>query len=55
MKDKVPPAIVQRKKIGFDIPAHDWLRGTLRPLLLETVTADAVEQTKLSDGIGFSR
>ena len=33
MKDKLPPAILRRKKIGFDIPAHEWLRGPLRPLL----------------------
>ena len=30
MKDKLPPAVLQRKKIGFDIPAHEWLRGPLR-------------------------
>ena len=30
MKDKLPPSILQRKKIGFDIPAHEWLRGPLR-------------------------
>jgi asparagine synthase (glutamine-hydrolysing) len=47
MKNKVPPAVVRRKKIGFNIPAHDWLRGALRSLLLDTVTADAVEETKL--------
>ena len=34
MKDKLPPAILTRKKIGFDIPAHDWLRGPLRNLLV---------------------
>jgi asparagine synthase (glutamine-hydrolysing) len=33
MKNKLPPAIVNRSKIGFDIPAHDWLRGPLRGLL----------------------
>jgi asparagine synthase (glutamine-hydrolysing) len=33
MKNKLPPAIVNRSKIGFDIPAHEWLRGPLRGLL----------------------
>jgi asparagine synthase (glutamine-hydrolysing) len=33
MRAKLPPAIVNRKKIGFDIPAHEWLRGPLRGLL----------------------
>jgi len=27
MKDKLPPAILRRSKTGFDIPAHEWLRG----------------------------
>jgi asparagine synthase (glutamine-hydrolysing) len=33
MKDKLPAVVLQRKKIGFDIPAHEWLRGPLRELL----------------------
>lgn len=37
MKGKLPPSIVKRKKIGFDIPAHEWLRGPLRSLLEETI------------------
>jgi len=37
MSDKLPPSIIRRKKIGFDIPAHEWLRGPLRTLLEETV------------------
>lgn len=50
MKDRLPPTVLRRKKIGLDIPAHDWLRGTLRPLLLDTLTPEAVEQTKLFRG-----
>lgn len=37
MREKLPPAILKRKKIGFDIPAHEWLRGPLRRLLVETL------------------
>ena len=37
MEDKLPPSIVGRTKIGFDIPAHQWLRGPLRSLLEETI------------------
>jgi asparagine synthase (glutamine-hydrolysing) len=33
MKDKLPTMILKRKKTGFDIPAHEWLRGPLRGLL----------------------
>jgi asparagine synthase (glutamine-hydrolysing) len=47
MKGKLPRSILYRKKSGFDIPAHDWFRGLLKPLLLETVTEAAVEQTGL--------
>jgi asparagine synthase (glutamine-hydrolysing) len=47
MKNKLPSAICRRKKVGLDIPAHDWFRGVLRPLLLDTLTPDAVKQTQL--------
>lgn len=41
MRDKLPPAIRRRKKIGFDIPVHDWLRGPLRSFLVDTLRAGA--------------
>lgn len=37
MKKRLPEKILTRKKMGFDIPAHQWLRGPLRVLLLETM------------------
>jgi asparagine synthase (glutamine-hydrolysing) len=37
MNDKLPKSILTREKTGFDIPVHDWFRGSLRPLLLETL------------------
>ena len=49
MRDKLPPHVLKRKKEGFDIPAHDWLRGPLRGLLLDTLTRDAVIQSNLFD------
>jgi asparagine synthase (glutamine-hydrolysing) len=45
MKGKLPPSILNRKKIGFDIPAHDWFRGPLRPLLEEAVAFAAAEHS----------
>ncbi|HYP13573.1 MAG TPA: asparagine synthase (glutamine-hydrolyzing) [Bryobacteraceae bacterium] len=45
MRDKLPASILTRKKEGFDIPAHHWLRTVLKPLLLDTVTRTAVERT----------
>jgi asparagine synthase (glutamine-hydrolysing) len=50
MKGKLPPAVLDRKKIGFDIPAHEWLRGPLRPLLVETLTAGISEHAGLFRG-----
>jgi asparagine synthase (glutamine-hydrolysing) len=47
MKDKLPPAILRRKKEGFDIPVHDWFRGVLKPLLLDTLTEQAVKETRI--------
>jgi asparagine synthase (glutamine-hydrolysing) len=43
MKGKLPPEILQRKKIGFDIPAHEWLRGPLRSLLIDVLHYGAAE------------
>src|SRR5271170_6550892 len=37
MRDKLPASVLRRKKVGFDIPAHDWLRGCLRPLMQEVL------------------
>jgi asparagine synthase (glutamine-hydrolysing) len=43
MRGKLPPAILNRKKIGFDIPTHHWFRGPLRPLLEEAVAFASAE------------
>ncbi len=43
MKDKLPRAILERPKMGFDIPAHEWLRGPLLPLLNEALHYGATE------------
>jgi len=26
MRGRLPQSILRRKKVGFDIPAHEWLR-----------------------------
>jgi asparagine synthase (glutamine-hydrolysing) len=43
MRGKLPSSVLNRKKVGFDIPAHDWFRGPLRDLLLDTLTSEAIE------------
>jgi len=47
MQGTLPPAVLRRKKMGFDFPAHQWLRGPLRPLLLDTLSSAAPEQAGL--------
>jgi asparagine synthase (glutamine-hydrolysing) len=37
MGSKLRSPIAQRKKVGFDIPAHEWFRGPLRGMLMETL------------------
>jgi asparagine synthase (glutamine-hydrolysing) len=40
MRGKLPESTLRRKKMGFDFPAHDWLRGPLRTLMMDTLSAD---------------
>jgi asparagine synthase (glutamine-hydrolysing) len=49
MRGKLPESVLNRKKTGFDIPTHDWFRGILRPLLLDTLTTDAIDATGIFD------
>jgi asparagine synthase (glutamine-hydrolysing) len=47
MKERLPGPNPARKKIGFDIPAHEWLRGCLRPLLRDTLFEGTAEHPGL--------
>lgn len=47
MRHKLPLRILRRKKTGFDIPAHQWFRGPLRTLLLDTLAAGTAEHGEL--------
>jgi asparagine synthase (glutamine-hydrolysing) len=49
MKGKLPPSVLNRSKQGFDIPTHEWFRGVLKPLLLDTLSETAVVQSQLFD------
>jgi asparagine synthase (glutamine-hydrolysing) len=53
MKRKLPTSILRRKKIGFDIPAHDWLRGPFRTLLMDTLSTGASEHPELLRSAGI--
>ena len=43
MAGKLPHQVLNRPKMGFDIPAHDWLRGPLREFLLDTLNRETTE------------
>ena len=45
VKDKLPQSILTRKKQGFDIPTHHWLRTSLKPLFLDTVNRESINAT----------
>ncbi len=45
MKDRLPQPVLRRRKEGFDIPAHHWLRTVLRPLLLDTLNERTVRES----------
>jgi asparagine synthase (glutamine-hydrolysing) len=49
LRGKLPDSVIDRPKSGFDIPAHAWFRGILKPLLYETLTRQAVESTGIFD------
>jgi asparagine synthase (glutamine-hydrolysing) len=45
MKDRLPESVLSRKKEGFDIPVHHWLRTVLKPLLLDTLNERTIRET----------
>jgi asparagine synthase (glutamine-hydrolysing) len=47
MRDKLPPSVLRRKKVGFDIPAHEWLRGCLRTLMTDVLLDGASDHSGL--------
>jgi asparagine synthase (glutamine-hydrolysing) len=47
LRGKVPDSVLDRKKEGFDIPAHDWFRTALKPLLHDTLTPQAIREMGL--------
>ena len=47
VEQKLPAAILQRRKEGLDIPAQHWLRGPLRPLVEDALSEDSVRTAGL--------
>lgn len=53
--DALPPAILKRPKKGFGMPVARWLRGTLRPLLLEMLDGDRLRRQGLFEPAPIQR
>jgi asparagine synthase (glutamine-hydrolysing) len=49
MRGKLPSTVIDRKKTGFDIPAHDWFRGILHDFLLDTLSPEAIATSGIFD------
>lgn len=47
MRPVLSTMITERPKVGFDIPSHEWFRGPLRGLLMETLDFAASEYSDL--------
>ena len=47
MRDKLPASVLGKAKTGLDIPSHEWLRGPLRPLMLDAIDYGTSEHADL--------
>ena len=45
--DLLPPAILARRKRGFDLPMNEWLRGPLRPMIEDLLLAPSARSAAL--------
>ena len=47
LENLLPRDVVWRKKAGFGAPIRSWLRGSLRPMVNDLLSAKAVEKRGL--------
>jgi asparagine synthase (glutamine-hydrolysing) len=45
----IPASLLNQPKSGFSVPLADWLRGGLKPLLLDTLTTSRMQNRGLVD------
>ena len=47
MKDKLPDTIINKKKVGLEMPYSKWLKTDLRELMMDYLGQDNIEKTGL--------
>jgi len=55
MQGRLPPRILERRKMGFPVPIGSWLRGAWAPLLGEYVTGPRARARGLFDASTVAR
>ena len=55
MKKRLPDRILNRRKIGFQVPVGDWFRSKQRPLLLDLLRSDSSRAAKFCDEARLGR
>ncbi|MCL4797000.1 MAG: asparagine synthase (glutamine-hydrolyzing) [Bryobacteraceae bacterium] len=55
MRGKLPETVLTRKKEGFDIPAHKWFRGALRPMMEDVLSEPAIRASGLFNAEAIAR
>lgn len=51
----LPPEILKRNKRGFQIPVADWLRGQLKPLLLEFLSPEFLARQGIFNPVAIEK
>ena len=44
MADRLPQAVLEKPKQGFSIPLKHWLRSSLKPMMMDLLSADKIQQ-----------
>jgi len=44
MKGHLPDSVLNKPKQGFSIPMKNWLRGPLKPMMLDLISHDSIQQ-----------
>jgi asparagine synthase (glutamine-hydrolysing) len=55
MQGRLPDVILQRRKKQFGGPTEEWLRGPLKPMLLDYLSPESIKAAGIFDADRISR